>query len=242
MRKLNVAFLVGLVCALSVLGVGIHFVHAYQVGRNVSALLDRARRAETAKNLAKTEEALSQYLQVKRGDGPTWAWYARVVEQLTPKDSGRQRNYLVHEQALKYNPGDSLLARRCVELAMELGRYNDARRHIESLYRRAPKDSEGQPADADLEDLLGQCFRGQSNFRQAEEQFRTAIARDPRRVDSYDRLARMLRNDVRHPEAADQLIQEMVAANVNSPRAYLNRWRYQCDFLPPADALNVKRA
>jgi cellulose synthase operon protein C len=242
MRKLNLAFVLGVAAVAAVLGVGIHFAHAYQVRRNVSALLDRARRAEAGGNLAATEESLSQFLHIKRADGPTWLWYARIVDQQAPKGRERERVYLVHEQALRYNPGDSQLERRCADLAMELGQYNDARRHIERLYLRAPKDPEGQPADPELEDLLGQCYRGESKIGEAEELFRKAIAHDPTRVASYDRLARMLRKNLRQQEAADQLIQEMVKANFNSARAHLSRWQYQSDFHPPADADYVKRA
>jgi predicted Zn-dependent protease len=34
----------------------------------------------------------------------------------------------------------------------------------------------------------------------------------------------------------------MVEANSNSARAYLSRWQYQSDFLPPGDARNAQRA
>ena len=237
MRKLNPVFLVGLVCLLSVLGAGIYFVHSYQVRRNASGLLDRARRAEAENNLAAAEESLSRYLQIQRSDGPTWAWYARVVDQRAPKSRGLQQIYLVHEQALRYNPGDSQLERRCVESGIGAG---TVQRRPAAHRKPVPASSRGFRGPAgrlrSLEDLLGQCYRGESNFGQAEEQFRKAISHDPARVASYDRLARLLRTDLRQTEAADRLIEQMVEANSNSARAYLSRWQYQSDFLPPGDA------
>src|SRR5262245_12438603 len=106
MRKLNLFFVLSLVMVLTVLGVGIHFVHAYQVRRNASDLKERARRAEADKDLEKAADALKRYLSIKRQDGPAWAWYARVMDELIPEGRGRKQVYqvyLVHEEALQYD-------------------------------------------------------------------------------------------------------------------------------------------
>ena len=86
MRRLNLVFLTILLVVVAVFGGGMHLVHGIQVQRNASALLDRARRAEAGKDLAKAEQSLSQYLNLRPDDGPTWEWYARVVDQ---RDSDR---------------------------------------------------------------------------------------------------------------------------------------------------------
>ena len=242
MRKLNLAFLAVVLAMLAVLGGAFHLVHSYQIRRNASALLDRARRAEADKDLGKAAESLGQYLNIKREDGPTWVWYARIVDQQTPEGPGRERVYLVHEQALRYHPDDPQLERRCADLALELERYSDARRHLKVLHQRAPKDSRAEPADAELEDLLGRCDRAESKLTEAEDWFRRAIAHGPRQVDSYDRLAGMLRVELRQPEEADRLIESMVKANPKSARAYLNRWRHRSEFLRNADPRDVQQA
>jgi hypothetical protein len=69
MRRLNLVFLTGLLAVLAMLGVGIHFVHAYQVRQQASVLWDRARRAEKDQDLAKAAELLSQYLSIQREHG-----------------------------------------------------------------------------------------------------------------------------------------------------------------------------
>ena len=242
MRRINLVFLAGLVIALAVFGGASYLVRSYQLRRNASVLLDRARSAEADKDLGKAAESLSQYLSIKSQDGLTWAWYARVVDQQTPQGRGRADVYLVHEEALRFQPGDPQLERKCADLALELERYSDARRHLQLLHSRAPKDSHGEPADAELEDLLGQCDRGESKLAEAEGWFRKAIAHEPRQVDTYDRLARMLRTELRQPEKADPLIERMVKANPKSARAYLNRWRYRSEFLPKADPRDVQQA
>ena len=241
MRRLNLVFLAVLVVVVAVLGGGIHLVHGFQMQRNASALLDRARRAEAGEDLVRTEQSLSEYLNIKRENGPAWAWYARVVDQRNPSGRGRQRDrvFLVHEQALRYNPGDAKLERRCAAIALELGRYNDARRHLSALLEQLPEDSHDQPAAAlraDLEDLLGQCEHGLTRYDEAEKQFAQAVKHDPARVSSYDRLARLQRIELRRNEAADNTIQEMVAQNATAGLAYAYRWRYAAEFSKPAAA------
>ena len=175
MRRLNLVFLAILLAVVAVFGGGMHLVHGFQVQRNASALLDRARRAEAGNDLEKAEQSLSQYLNFRREDGPAWEWYARVVDQRDADRRRRERVFLVHEEALRYNPGDSKLERRCADLALELGRYNDAQRHLTNLLEKARKDSQGQPAAvelAELEDLLGQCDRGLTRYRGCREMVR----------------------------------------------------------------------
>jgi hypothetical protein len=51
MRKLNLGFLAILLAGLGLFGGGMHLAHGFQMRRNASALLDRARRAEAGKDL-----------------------------------------------------------------------------------------------------------------------------------------------------------------------------------------------
>ena len=175
MRRLNLVFLAVLLAAVALLGGGMHLVHGFQVRRNASALLDRARRAEAGNDLEKAEQSLRQYLNLRREDGPAWKWYAQVVDQQDSDRRRRERVFLVYEQALRYNPGDAKLERRCADLALELRRYSDAQRHLTNLLEKRPKDSQGQPAAAELaelEDLLGQCDRGLTRYEDGREMVR----------------------------------------------------------------------
>ena len=133
MRRLNLVFLAVLVIVATVLGGGIHLVHGFQMRRNASALLDRARRAESADELAKAEESLGWYLNLLPDDGSAWVWYASVVDRRNTDRRRLERNFLVQEEALRHKPGDAKLLRRCADLALELKRYHDAHRHLNSL-------------------------------------------------------------------------------------------------------------
>jgi len=255
MRRLNLIFLAAGLAVVAVIGGAMHLAHGIQLRRKASAFLDHARRAVARKDLEQAEQALSQYLKIRQEDGPAWGWYARVVDEQDSDRSRRDRVLLVHEQALRHNPGDLKLERRCAELALELaqfnndvGRYNDAERRLMSLIEKVPRDSQGQPVAAELaelEDLLGQCDRERSRFEDAEKWFVQALQHDAGRVTCYDRLARLRRlrlGRLRPGEAADGTIQEMVAKNPKVGLAYIYRWRYAQEFLPPADANDIRKA
>src|SRR5271157_3129796 len=242
MRKLHVGFLVGFIMVLGLCGGGTYLLHRVQMQRNAPSLLDRARSAEAGGNLTRAEESLALYLGLKRDDSTAWAWYARLTDERTKDRRGRERVFLVNEEALRKNPDDRKLERRCAELAIELERHNDARRHLIHLNDAIQADPEKAAEAAELEDLLGQCDQSESNFDEAERHYRKSIALDPTRVVTFDRLARLLRQDMKQPEAADRAIEEMLKANPKSALAHVNRWRYRREFGPAADGSDIAQA
>ena len=158
---------------------------------------------------------------VRRGGGT-----ARIVDRRDTDRLRRGRVYLIHMEALRHNPGDMVLERRCAELALELGRYGDARSYLTDLLdRRRERTLRGRAA-SELEELLGRCRHGQTRYDDAERSFRRAIEQDPARISCYTSLARLLRVDLRRDEDADAAIRAMVERNPESALAYIDRWRY----------------
>ncbi len=244
-RKLNLLFLAILVAVVVVLGAGVHVVHGIQVQRKASALLDLARGAELNHDLARVAELLGWYLQIEPEHGPTWKWYARVLDQSDFARRERDRIFLVHEEALRYFPEDWDLEHRCAELALELSRYPDAEGHLKKLLERAEKQSPDQRTAAEraeVEDLVGQTSRGLNNYDDAEQWFRRAIQHDPGLLTAYDHLARLRRTELRRNASADAAIREMVVKNPQVGRAYVYRWRYFHEFAPPADPGDLRQA
>ena len=243
MRRLNLLFLGILLTVIVVLGGGMHLVHGIQVRRNASALLDRARSAEADKDLEKAEQSLSQYLNFRHEDGTAWKEYARVCGSArTPIRRRREQVFLVHEEAFRYNPDDSTLERRCADLALEQGRYNDAQRHLTNLLEEGPQRVQGSTGGGRAGGSAGPMRTRVTQYADAEKWFEQAIEHDPRRVACYDRLARLRRADLRRTRGRRRHDHAMVAQNPKAGLAYIYRWRYSDEFSPPADASDLQKA
>jgi predicted Zn-dependent protease len=242
MRRINPVFLAGLLTVSIVLARATYLVHGFQLQRNVEAMLDRARKAEEDKALSEAALALKQYLNLRRGDGGVWRWYARLMDELHGQDEGRRQElFLIYEEALRNNPGNRQLELRCVELALDpyLNQSPQAKKHLAVLLGN-PRDSRER---AKLEDLRGQAEASDSNFEEAARSFALAIEHDPALVSSYLRLARLRRTELRKdPKEADDLIDGMVRNNTTLGTAYLTRFLYNNLYRPPADRGDIRKA
>ena len=137
MRRLDLRVLGLLVALAAVIGTGMHVVHGIQIQRNASALLDRACRAQAGNDLAVAEQLLSQYLNLSRG----WPCMGKVRSGCGSAELGSpaaERVFLVYEEALRHNPGEPKLERRCADIALEQERFSDAQRHLTNLLDTAP--------------------------------------------------------------------------------------------------------
>src|SRR5262249_33776308 len=132
-RRLHFPFLVALLLALCLLGVGTHFLHAYQVKRNASSLLTLADEAEQAGELARSVDYLSRYLGLPPADAAVPARHALVTEKLARSPGARARAFLALERVLQRNPERADVRRRAAAVAMELRRFHDANDHLTAL-------------------------------------------------------------------------------------------------------------
>ncbi|WP_165250219.1 tetratricopeptide repeat protein [Paludisphaera soli] len=242
MRKLNLPYLLVLLTAVAALGASGYFLNSWQVRRQVASLLDRARAAEAAGDLAKAAESLGQYLSFEREDAEGWKWYARILDASDRDGRGKERAFLAGERALQFDPNDAKLERRCADLALELGRHGDADRHAKRLLARLDTDAAAGPAAAELEEMIGRCAAATSRPDEAEQALRAAVGHDPARISAYARLASLQAGERRRPEEGAATIDEMLAKNPTSARALIARWRFRAEFQPPADSADVERA
>ncbi|MGC8644351.1 MAG: tetratricopeptide repeat protein, partial [Isosphaeraceae bacterium] len=235
-RRLNLVFLAGLLGIIAAASATVYLLHAYQVQRHLGTILDQARRFEADGETDKAMERLALYVNHRPENAEAWARLARLRDQSTPATANHEMVYETYTRATRLNPGDIALTRRMIDLAIELKRFSDARLHLEELYEAAGGEKAGGSRSAELEDLLGQCDEGESKGRAANSWYRRAIAHDASRVDTYARRARLLRDMLKDPDGANEVIEAMVKANPNSGRAYLERWSYRLhDHLDAAD-------
>ncbi len=237
-RSLNVRLLISIVVATILLGVGIRQLHRIQTKRNAGAFIEQANRAESKGDLIKAEEYLRLFLSYQPNDAAALAKYGLIRADRARTVDDQIQNIRVLERALRVDPDRRDVRRRLVELAMSLKSFRVAQTHLRTLLGRqkpgnSDKEREGTLENGELEYLLGQCAEGETDYAQAADWYRDAVAHAPQQIEGYLRLADLLRNRLGNGSAADRVMdaQEikdgLIAANSGSFRAYLERARYR---------------
>jgi tetratricopeptide (TPR) repeat protein len=189
MKKVNLRLVLILV-SLFVGGiVGVYFLHKFQVARNAGSLakLARAKLAE-----GKSGEALvllNRYVSFRPEDKAAYAEYAGLVLDRA-ESPGATRNdvaraYNVLETAVRRNPDDDALRQRLATFQMRIGRFGDAREHLQILRGKVPEglataapantdegdaaeSTETKPLDrTQLDLLLARSWAGTGDFEEA---------------------------------------------------------------------------
>jgi tetratricopeptide (TPR) repeat protein len=236
MRQFNVKFLLGLMGA-TVLVSGIGFLlHKAQSGRIARALLRQAERAETQGRPEQQVKYLGRYLEFVPEDNVVRADLGCILASPTMAVSlrARERALFVLDQVLLREPDRHDSRRLLAQMALRLGRFAQAREHLDILERELREDGE-------VARLLGQWHETRNDERgndlaEAAAWYRKAIERAPHETESYTRLAYLLRRrlgkDKGGPPAAeaDQVMNDLVARNPEAFQAYLARWQYRREF------------
>lgn len=220
LRRPNVRLVVCLLVAAAMLGVGAHLVHGFQCRRNANDLFERAKAAEEEGELKQTVSDLSRYLSLVPDDMDGMARFAMALDELASTPRERAQAYLAMEKVLREAPARQDVRRRLARLGMEGGRFADAADHLKILLKSSPDDAE-------LHQWLGRCLERQGKYDEAVKEFRAAITHAPEQLENYIRLARLLRDRLDDPSNADALIDQMVASNEDSAKAYLWRASYR---------------
>jgi tetratricopeptide (TPR) repeat protein len=153
------------------------------------------------------------------GDVDVLERYGRLLHEQAHTLADKERVLAVYEQVLSREPARHDLRRATVDLALEMGDFDRAKDHLESLVSHNPDDGE-------LADLVGQCQEALGQTEEAAASYREAVAHAPERIDAYSRLARLLRGPLNQPADADQVMDDLVAANDHAVTAYLERAAY----------------
>jgi tetratricopeptide (TPR) repeat protein len=199
-----------------------------------SYLLKQAARAETGRNLDQAVLYLEHYLDYRPSDSDALEAYASVlIKRAASRGSPTPWEALAAlEQAVQSNPRRDDRKRRLAQTAIELRRPDIARPHLEILLQSAPNDGE-------LEHLLGQCLEADGENEKAAIYLNKATQHAPGRIESYVLLADLLHKldqpRREHLEqiigrGADEVMDGMVATNIESYKAYLARARYRRKF------------
>lgn len=217
MRKLNVRLVLILFAITVLVSGGVHFAHELQVGRTARFLLTLADRDEADNKPGDAANSLARYVHLVPEDTDALARLGRAQVKL----GHFMGAFATLEQVLRREPEREEERRDIVTAAMRIGRFTDAREHLQQHILK------NHPDDAVSLDLLGQCQAGLGEYREAAATFEDVLAARPESVETYARLAELLRGRLERPADADAIMDRLVEHNGSSHQAWLLRARYR---------------
>jgi tetratricopeptide (TPR) repeat protein len=206
----NFRFLAALILALAVAGAAVHGLHVLQLRHHAGFLLDQARRAQEDKEYPLAIARFQQYTSLEPGDTEALADFGLLLADVGQRKQASAKL----EKVLRSRPDREDVRRRLVRVEMELGRFGDAKEHLQYLLDTSPNDSS-------LWEQLGICLAAGAEYPAAAGAFGKAIKLDPQQLEAYARLADVLRRRLDKSQEADQWVEKLVALNPKSARAQL---------------------
>jgi tetratricopeptide (TPR) repeat protein len=236
MRAKTIKRLAILIAVLSLVGGTGFFTQQYQVTKLAHTVADRAAQAEKEGDFAKAEELYRQHLVVVPDDVEIQLKYAGALRKGAKSPKRQDQALRIYGNILRRNQSRVDVRRLQMTLNMEMLRFvgdNGAEGDLKILLDPWERLSEAErektsPDDADLMFMRGQCSEAGNNDEDAQIWYQRAIKyHAPRSVETYQRLATLLRDRLKQPEEAERTIENMVKSDPENYHVYLARGRYR---------------
>jgi tetratricopeptide (TPR) repeat protein len=248
MRVFNVRLAAILLSIVMVFGIGVFFLHGYQVRRNADFFLDEARKSqELAAEAVKDNDANAEKKANKEAINFLNLYIKLKPIQLKPEevdvleelgimmaDYSREGNLVQDwrmfrdakdrlDRVVQLDPDRVKARRKLIDMYMlpQVRRYQDAKQHL-TLLADLPKD-------AGLLEQLGECQAEMGEAKAAQASFQKAISLKASQLDAYVQLAELLRNRFQKPDEADSWMEKLVRVNPTSAKAHYLRGKYLID-------------
>ena len=227
----RLAILIGVI---ALIGGGGYLLWWVQVAKMAQGVLARAGDAEQKGDYAKAADLYREHLEVVPDDVEVQLKYA---DMLTKKDRQQVAALAIYEDVLRHFPSREDVRRRAVDMAAEVGRYEQARGHLAILLKTAKEDGH-------LEFLMGRCHEEDKEYDLAAKSYGSAIQHGaPERIEAARRQAMLLDKLGKPPGEADQVVDAMVESAPEDFRVYLERGRFRSGRLnAAADGDDVRKA
>ncbi len=224
MKRLNVKLLVILCVAVVFLVVGVWALHRFQTARNSGMFLDLAKQAIEEKDYLLAAQNFHRYLHHDPDNREANEGFAMALTDHAESPGSTQQDkvtaYSALEQVLRKFDDLVEVRKRLAEFAVKINRADVAVAQYEELVKKEATDT------ADNRVLLGKAYELTEDLEKAGSTYDSLIEKHPADIRGYVLKARLLRAKLNKPEEADALIDQMVEANQDLPRAYLERARY----------------
>lgn len=252
MKRVNVPLLLALVAAVIVTAGAVFLIHGYQTSRNAGGIVALARQRIKEGKTAEGLNLYGRYLGLRPNDPTVVQEYAELLlERAELPEATRndvERAFSVLERAVRLNPENDALRREAADFDIRVGRFSDARQHVDALVRRLGPDAD--PSEVvEIRMLEATAAYGEGDFDEAarvaadllgydltNREFREGTRSPVSAEAAYALLARTLQFRLNAPEAAKQVLDRLVSVHGDSPAAWteLARWHRQANALDRA--------
>jgi len=226
MRAETVKRLAILIVVLSLVGGTGYFAHAIQLDKNARSRVKRAELAEKEGNFAKAERLYQEYLEVVPEDVVVQIKYADALLKVDKSPKGQGKAFQIYSDIVKRFPGEDAWRRRLMQLKIDRKQFNSGTRgdgadlDLDTLLKTSGEDG-------NLHFLRGQCYEDAEDYKKADSEYETAIKDNaPQRIEACQRRAILLRDKLKEPKKAEELIEAMVQSDPENYQVYLARGRY----------------
>ena len=259
-KRVNVKLLLVLVATAVVAVVGVYCLRRFQIARNAGGLIKLARQRVEEGKSAEALQILQRYVALRPDDNEGYAEYAELLLQRTEVPQATRndlsRAYSVLEDAVRRDPTNARLRARLAQFQLRIGRFADAREHLERLRASGPAeqaasssagpDATQSPA-ADLTKpstialMLARSYMGTGDFDRATATAGELVGYDVESrsfaegehadapTDAYVVLAALLHEKLKDEAAANGVLEQLVKVKADDLQAWLamSRWHRQ---------------
>ena len=259
-KRVNVKLLLALVASAIVAVVGVYFLRKFQISRNAGGLVKLARQRIEEGKPAEAMQILQRYVGLRPEDSEAYAEYAELLLQKTEVPEATRndlsRAYNVLEDAVRRNPKNAKLRARLAQFQLRIGRFADAREHLEVLRGSDPPENEAAPpldVDASKDQhanltkpstialMLARSYMGTGDFDRAAAMAGGLVGYDVESrsfddaehpdapTDAYIVLAALLHEKLKDEAAANVVLEKLLEAKGDDIQAWLAmcRWHRQ---------------
>jgi tetratricopeptide (TPR) repeat protein len=240
--RVNYSLLIGLAVGTLVVSGAVFALWSYQIDRKAGFLLSEAQKNVEAKEYRRSQDFYRQYLAIRSDDHDARIKYAHAMvdtcdqEDATSEDFGNAQKVLeetLRSKKIAEMPESKKLRRRLIDLygRETIRRWKDALDHIGILLQSDPNDPE-------IQALRAKFLVRNSKFDEARDYAFKLIGYDPKSEtfdpkkatapndpEVYANLAQLLHGKEQNPELAEHVLEQLIAANPKSAKAYMSRGR-----------------
>ncbi len=220
MPTLNKKLFFRLLAACILLAGGIFALHQVQSGRVNDALRWQSERYAEEGKLDQAIYYLRLYLERAPEDIQAMVRLCDWLETRGNNSSPQlARRLMLYERILRAEPDHPEVRGKAIELCLALRRYHDAEVHIAA-------QMQAQPDNDRLWLQQGICQQAANQFHDARQSYARAIELSPTNIRAHELLAVLLTQKVKQADAAQAVLDQMIANNAASAEAFLIRARY----------------